>query len=173
MQKARSHPLPRRAIGLPQIVGTWFQRLFTPLYGVLFTFPSRYLFTIGHQLVFSLGRWSSQLPTGFLVPRGTRETRSGSVMTFTYGALTPCGPPSQMVRLAMTFFTSRGRCNALQLAPTTPNRKRLQALSPIEFGLFPVRSPLLRESRLISLPAGTEMFHFPAFASRTYGLSPG
>ena len=33
------------------------------------------------------------------------------------------------------------------------------------FGLFPVRSPLLRESLLISSPAGTEMFHFPAFAS--------
>ena len=33
-------------------------------------------------------------------------------------------------------------------------------------GLFPFRSPLLRESRLISLPAGTEMFQFPAFASQ-------
>ena len=32
------------------------------------------------------------------------------------------------------------------------------------FGLFPVRSPLLRESRLISFPAGTEMFQFPALA---------
>ena len=31
-------------------------------------------------------------------------------------------------------------------------------------GLFPFRSPLLRESRLISFPAGTEMFQFPAFA---------
>ena len=33
------------------------------------------------------------------------------------------------------------------------------------FGLFPFRSPLLRESLLISSPAGTEMFHFPALAS--------
>ena len=33
------------------------------------------------------------------------------------------------------------------------------------FGLFPVRSPLLGESRLISVPAGTEMFQFPALAS--------
>ena len=31
-------------------------------------------------------------------------------------------------------------------------------------GLFPVRSPLLGESRLISLPPGTEMFHFPGLA---------
>ena len=30
----------------------------------------------------------------------------------------------------------------------------------IWFALFPVRSPLLRESRLISFPLATEMFHF-------------
>ena len=35
----------------------------------------------------------------------------------------------------------------------------------IRFRLFPVRSPLLRESRLISFPPGTEMFHFPGLAS--------
>lgn len=31
-----------------------------------------------------------------------------------------------------------------------------------EFGLFRFRSPLLTESRFLSLPAGTEMFQFPA-----------
>ncbi len=36
------------------------------------------------------------------------------------------------------------------------------------FGLFPFRSPLLRESRLLSFPGGTEMFHFPSFASYGY-----
>src|SRR5476651_76700 len=35
-------------------------------------------------------------------------------------------------------------------------------------GLFPVRSPLLGESRLISFPKGTEMFHFPSFARHGY-----
>ena len=35
-------------------------------------------------------------------------------------------------------------------------------------GLVPVRSPLLRESRLMSFPPGTEMFHFPGFASNPY-----
>jgi hypothetical protein len=33
------------------------------------------------------------------------------------------------------------------------------------FGLAPVRSPLLRGSRLLSLPPGTEMFQFPGLAS--------
>ena len=41
------------------------------------------------------------------------------------------------------------------------------------FGLFPVRSPLLGESRLISVPPGTEMFHFPGLAPlRVTELAP-
>jgi hypothetical protein len=45
--------------------------------------------------------------------------------------------------------------------PTTPVTQRLLAMTRDRFGLFPFRSPLLRESRLLSLPVGTEMFHFP------------
>ena len=49
----------------------------------------------------------------------------------------------------------------------------LKALQPhttevIWFGLYPVRSPLLRVSQLISFPSGTEMFHFPEFAFYPY-----
>src|SRR5262245_39283780 len=49
---------------------------------------------------------------------------------------------------------------------------------PPRFRLVPVRSPLLRESRLLSVPPGTEMFQFPgsrrAFrAQRSFGSSPG
>ena len=40
-------------------------------------------------------------------------------------------------------------------------------------GLVPVRSPLLRESRLISFPPATEMFQFAGFASNTYEFSAG
>jgi hypothetical protein len=40
-------------------------------------------------------------------------------------------------------------------------------------GLFPFRSPLLRESRLISFPPVTEMFQFTGFASHTYVFSMG
>ena len=36
------------------------------------------------------------------------------------------------------------------------------------FGLFPFRSPLLRESLLFSFPPGTEMFHFPGLATKPY-----
>ncbi len=34
------------------------------------------------------------------------------------------------------------------------------------FGLFPLRSPLLRKSQLLSFPPSTEMFHFLGFGSR-------
>ena len=47
--------------------------------------------------------------------------------------------------------------------PTTPNWQRHQALTPVRFRLFPFRSPLLRESLLLSFPRGTEMFQFPRF----------
>ena len=83
---------------------------------------------------------------------------------FAYGALTRCGPTFQTVPLA--FFSSR-------VTPITPAR----ALRHRRFGLFPVRSPLLGESLLLSLPAGTKMFQFPAFAPAkrpvTGSLPPG
>ena len=56
---------------LQPLVSAWFQVLFTPLLGVLFTFPSRYWFTIGLSGVFSLGEWSPLLQTEFLVFRPT------------------------------------------------------------------------------------------------------
>jgi hypothetical protein len=46
-----------------------------------------------------------------------------------------------------------------------------QACKHAWFGLAPVRSPLLRGSRLLSLPPGTEMFQFPGFASRLRAIS--
>ena len=69
MQKARSHSA--KALLLP-LVSVWFQGLFTPLFGVLFTFPSRYWFTIGLSGVFSLGGWSPHIQTGFHVSRPTQ-----------------------------------------------------------------------------------------------------
>jgi hypothetical protein len=43
----------------------------------------------------------------------------------------------------------------------------LPGITQTRFSLFRFRSPLLTESRLFSLPAGTEMFHFPAFPPHT------
>jgi hypothetical protein len=136
-----------------------FRFYFTPLTGVLFTFPSRYLFTIGHRLVFSLGRWSSLIPTGFHVPCGTRE-QSQVLSTFDYGAVTRYGYPFQSIRLAYGYLVGY-----LEF-PMTVSRHRCSNASRLtlhRFRLFPVRSPLLGESRLISFPPPTEMFQFSGF----------
>ena len=45
--------------------------------------------------------------------------------------------------------------------------QRLPAVTRDWFSLFRFRSPLLTESRLLSLPVGTEMFHFPTFPPLT------
>src|ERR1051325_3380812 len=52
--------------------------------------------------------------------------------------------------------------NSLLLKADGPYTPGVQAP---RFGLFRVRSPLLAESLLFSLPAGTEMVHFPALPS--------
>ena len=71
MQKARRHP---DKSGLRPLVSVWFQVLFTPLLGVLFTFPSQYWFTIGLTGVFSLTRWCWQIHAEFHRLRATQDT---------------------------------------------------------------------------------------------------
>jgi hypothetical protein len=64
---------------------------------------------------------------------------------FPYGAVTRSGPPFQALPVPCDTAT----------------------------GLFRVRSPLLAESRLMSVPPATEMFQFAGFASCTYEFSTG
>ena len=128
-----------------------FRYYFTPLTGVLFTFPSRYWFTIGRRVMFSLGGWSTQIPTGFLVPRGTRVP--GRSLGFS-----PTGLSPSLVSLSRPS-TTVGFLLRVARAPQPPETEALG------FGLFRVRSPLLTESLLLSFPPGTEMVHFPGFAS--------
>ena len=70
LQKVRDRAL----LALSLLVNTGFQVLFHSPPGVLFTFPSRYCFTIGHQVVFSLWGWSPNLHTRFHVSRTTPDT---------------------------------------------------------------------------------------------------
>jgi hypothetical protein len=116
--------------------------------GVLFTFPSRYCFTIGHSGIFSLTRWSSQIHTGFHVPHATWD----SVWLFQFS--------STRLSLSMVKYSKLVPlivCISFFNCPSTLNFY-------IKFRLFPFRSPLLRESFLLSFPLGTKMFQFPRFA---------
>ena len=76
------------------------QVLFHSPPGVLFTFPSRYCSSIGHQVVFRLGGWAPRLPTGLLVSRGTLDPVSFNLL-FAYVALTLYGRPSHAVLLSI------------------------------------------------------------------------
>src|SRR4249919_489290 len=81
-----------------------------------------------------------------------------------YRAVTVSGRSFQIVRLADWLFTRR------PCGPTRPYNPEVQAL---RFGLFRVRSPLLAESLLFSVPAGTEMVHFPALSSHRLCIQRG
>ena len=119
MQKARSQePLPKESSLLP-LVGTRFQDLFHSPPGVLFTFPSRYWFTIGHGRVCSLGGWSPQLPAGFLVSRGTQgpEPRGPVVFRLQDSHLVSWGVPAHF------DYTLDSRGVAPRSGPTTPEDK--------------------------------------------------
>jgi hypothetical protein len=96
--------------------------------------------------VFSLGGWSPQLPTRFHVPRGTQDANPVSHAC----PLRDSHP--LWWRIPTPLSTARDTLR-LVLQPRS-------ILSIARFGLFPVRSPLLRESRLISLRWATEMFQF-------------
>ena len=79
MQKARRH----RIALLRPLVSVWFQGLFTPLFGVLFTFPSQYLFTIGLLPVFSLTGWCRLIQREFHQLPPTQEFLTSTAFTFT------------------------------------------------------------------------------------------
>ena len=132
-----------------------------PLTGVLFIFPSRYLFTIGHQGVFRLSKWSCQIHTEFHGLRATRENTKESQGFHVRGChpLRPAFPGSSATHAICNSTPPRQKRPS---APTTPRTQRPPAITRTRFSLIRVRSPLLAESLLLSLPAGTEMFHFPA-----------
>ena len=151
LQKARRHT----ASVLRLLVGARFQVLFHSPLGVLFTFPSRYWFAIGHRRVFSLGGWSPRLPTGFHVPGRTRVPPSCGELGAAYGALTLSRRPSHAVPLPSPFVTASGIVSSPAGGPATPRAATPDGLHMQRFGLARFRSPLLARSRLISLPPGT------------------
>jgi hypothetical protein len=88
---------------------------------------------------------------------------TGVCIPFAYRALTCCGATFQNASTRQQICNSVKGLAPLLSVPTTPNWQRHQALPPARFGLIPFRSPLLRESLLLSSPRGTEMFQFPRF----------
>jgi hypothetical protein len=69
--------------------------------------------------VFSLGRWTSLLPTGLACPV-VLKVSTQSPTTFAYEGLTPYAPAFQQVRLAVGFVTLSSRCYDSD-APVNPH----------------------------------------------------
>ena len=151
-QKARHHPLR----GSDTLLAYGFRCSFTPLAAVLFTFPSRYLFTIGRQLVFSLTPWSAWIHAKLHLHRVTQEfPRRARV--FGYGSLTLYGAIFHSLHLIVALP---------HRAPTTPAAKPL---------VWPVPLSLATTYGIASLsfPPVTEMFHFTGCCSTRAMYSHG
>ncbi len=100
-------------------------------------------------------------PSGSTCPMVLGNCRHSDATDVAYRTITFCGGPFQALQLSAR--TKRASNTRLHDNPTTPRQQRVSAITPPGFGLLPVRSPLLGQSRLIYVPAGTEMFHFTAF----------
>ena len=96
MQKASGHHLR----GSHTLYAIGFRFYFTPLTGVLFTVPSRYLSTIGCQRVFSLIQWSGRIHAEFHVHRITWDASRG-LLNFAHPALTVSGHFFHSVKLVV------------------------------------------------------------------------
>ena len=126
-------PPPLEGRGILPVHG--FRFYFTPLAGVLFTFPSRYLFAIGSRVYSALDRGRPGFGQGSTCPALLREPAGGTAASDTRLSRCPAPLPSG--------FSCAVLYDSL-CSPATPLAR---------FGLLPFRSPLLRESLLISFPA--------------------
>ena len=92
------------------------------------------------QPVVSLGPWSTQLPTRFLVSRGTRAWASG-IGVVRYGTLTLCGAAFQP--LCAHPSTPGGRPAGRPMPAHNPRPATPAGLTRTGFWQIPFRSPLL------------------------------
>ena len=108
---------------------------------------------------------------------GTQRPHARKTPDAGYGALTPSGTASQPFHRPLPPFAKR--CAAMRCA--LQPRPAASCETPSRFGLLPVRSPLLGESRttllparlvLMSTPRGTEMFQFPRCPSVGLCIQP-
>lgn len=83
-----------------------------------------------------------------------------------------------LLRLTVPSHSSNSKTTAQEwhlLNPNShyPHTATRASLHSMSFGLFPFRSPLLRESHSFSFPGPTEMFQFKPFSSLPYRFRQG
>ena len=129
---------------------------------MLFNFPSRYLSAIGLATVFSL-RWS--LPPAL----GCIPKQPDSGKTRSDRGKRPYGPDTRHG----TRPRSEGHRRSPTIAQGLPyvTTRRAPKARRFDAGLFPIHSPLLRESRLVSLPPLNNMLKFSGCSRLNSGRS--
>ena len=136
LQKVR-----RRAFNaLRLLVDTWFQVLFHSPPGVLFTFPSRYLFAIGRFRYLALAGGPAGFPRGSTCP-AVLGIPLRNWLSFAYRSFTFCAPAFQPC-------SARHPTSVVEVPQPRQCKHR-------RFRLYPFRSPLLGVSRFLSFPPGT------------------
>jgi hypothetical protein len=125
---------------------------------VLFTFPSRYSFTIGRHEYSALEGGPPSFPRNSSCSAVLRCLATHAPHISSTG-LSPA--PADRPR-SFDYAEAAGETTVIvSTRSSNPHRTTLTGLACSRFGLLPVRSPLLGESRLIASPRGTEMFQFP------------
>jgi hypothetical protein len=133
---------------------TWFQYYFTPLTGVLFTFPSRYLFTIDLAMYLALESDLPRFPADFTCPLVLRYRTKESNAFRVPGShrLWPSVPGSFHYASNFLLFVIS------PYGPTTP-------LSEDAVWAIPRSLATTNGISLISFPPATEMFQFAGLPS--------
>ena len=150
-------------IVLPQLVGTRFQVLFHSPPGVLFTIPSRYFCTIGHRMCLALRDGPRGFRPGCTCPNVLRVLQGPLWLSRTGLSPSTVRFPADSASLQGAPWLSWFAVQALQ-----PPRRNGQSLTRRGFGLFPFRSPLLRESSFLSLLRVLRCFTSPADLCPSY-----
>ena len=107
------------------------------------------------------------------MPHGTWEQNSRSLQPFRsrgYHPLWPVFP--ELFSYNVDLVTSRRSRTPSSSAPQHRLHNAYGLYRASRFRLFPVRSPLLRESLLLSFPEVTKMFQFTSFASSGLWIHP-
>ena len=124
---------------------------------MLFTFPSRYSFTIGRQEYLALDggppRFPHERPSTWY-----SGGRSRSSIAFAYGAVTLSGLPFQAARLAIEFLTPPGSCRTLKIDSYNPNSETAATYRAESVWALPVS--LATTQGMLSFPPATEMVQF-------------
>lgn len=127
---------------------------------MLFTFPSRYWYAIGQTDILRLTQRSGRIHTGF---HGARATWDASPED---GACSATGPSPSAAGNSIPFASHAVFCNSRRARRNpdecSPNTPRATPDGYHTRKVWP--DPLsLATTHGVSFPAGTEMFHFPAY----------